>query len=217
MNQPAFRDDMPTDHTAKYQGSSNSLTRIIVILITGLFAILAVWALQPAKQFSVGELHPSVGRPLESLDLTPLVGDAAPITLKGLRGEVVLINFWGTWCGPCMMEFPHLVELNSRLAGDKGFRFVPVSCGSGAADTDLEQLQAATETYLSKLGTNLDVYSDPPAKARMSLVKAAQLPGFSYPTTVLIDHEGTIRGLWVGYQPGAEAEMEKVIEALLKS
>jgi thiol-disulfide isomerase/thioredoxin len=217
MNQPAFRDDMPTDHVAKHQGSSHSLTRIVVILIVGLFAALAIWALQPEKQFGVGELHPSVGRPLESLDLTPLVGDAAQITLEGLRGKVVLINFWGTWCGPCMMEFPHLVELNSRLAGDKGFRFVPVSCGSGGGDADPEQLRSDTEAYLAKLETDLEVFIDPGAGARMSLVNAAQLSGFAYPTTVLIDQEGTIRALWVGYQPGVEGEMEKVIKALLKS
>jgi thiol-disulfide isomerase/thioredoxin len=217
MNQPAFRDDMPTDHAAKYQGSSHSLTRIVVILITGLFAVLAVWALQPAKHFGMGELHPSVGRPLESLNLAPLVGDAAPITLEGLRGKVVLINFWGTWCGPCMMEFPHLVELNSRLAGEKGFRFVPVSCGPGGGDTDPEQLRSDTEAYLAKLETDLDVFIDPGAGARMSLVNAAQLSGFGYPTTVLIDQKGTIRGLWQGYKPDVEAEMEKVIKALLKS
>ena len=217
MNQPAFRDDMPTDDTAKHQGSSNSFTRIVVILIVGLFTILTIWAWRPEKQFATGEFHPSVGRPLESLDLAPLVGDTAPLTLKSLRGEVVLINFWGTWCGPCMMEFPHLVELNDRLASNKGFRFVPVSCGPGGADTDPEQLQADTEAYLTKLKTDLRVYSDPGAGTRSSLVKAAQLPGFAYPTTVLIDQTGTIRALWQGYSPGVEAEMEKVITSLLKS
>lgn len=186
-------------------------------MVVGLFAILLVRALQPEKHFGAGEIHPSVGQAMGSLDLAPLVGDTAPITLESLRGEVVLINFWGTWCGPCRMEFPHLVKLNDRLKGDKGFRFVPVSCGPGGADGDPDQLRAATEAYLAKLDTDLDVYSDPGAGARLSLVKSARLSGFGYPTTVLIDRDGTIRALWEGYEPGVEAEMEKIIRALLKS
>ncbi|HUG67825.1 MAG TPA: TlpA disulfide reductase family protein [Pirellulaceae bacterium] len=217
MNQPAFSDDKPNDQAAKYRDSSYSFTRIIVIMIGGLFAILLVRALQPEKHFGAGEIHPGVGRAMESLDLAPLIGETAPITLESLRGEVVLINFWGTWCGYCLMEFPHLVELNDRLKGDTRFRFVPVSCGPGGADVDSDQLRAETEAYLAKLETDLDVYSDPGAGARLSLVKSARLSGFGYPTTVLIDRDGTIRGLWEGYGPGVEAEMEQVIRALLKS
>ncbi|MBI2480593.1 MAG: TlpA family protein disulfide reductase [Planctomycetia bacterium] len=217
MSQSAFRDDMPTDETTKHQRSSQSFTRVVAIIIVGVFAILLVWALQPAKQFATGEIHPSVGRRMESLNLAPLVGDTSPITMESLRGEVALINFWGTWCGPCMMEFPHLVELNDRLASDKRFRFVPVACGPGGADVDPEELRDTTEAYLRKLEADLDVYSDPGAGARLSLVKAAQLSGLGYPTTVLIDRDGTIRGLWEGYRPGVEAEMEEIIKALLKS
>lgn len=91
----------------------------------------------------------------------PLIGDSDPLTLERLNGEVVLINFWGTWCGPCMMEFPHLVELNDRFKSNERFRFVPVSCGPGGVDNNLEQLKSATETYLRKLGVELDVYCDP--------------------------------------------------------
>lgn len=186
-------------------------------MIFGLFAILLVMALRPTKHFDAAEIHPSVGQAMESLDLAPLIGDTAPITLERLRGEVVLINFWGTWCGPCLIEFPHLVKLNDRLKGDPRFRFVPVSCGPGGADVDPDQLRAETEAYLAKLDADLNVYSDPGAGARLSLVKSAKLSGFGYPTTVLIDRDGTIRGLWEGYAPGVEAEMEKVIRALLKS
>jgi thiol-disulfide isomerase/thioredoxin len=190
---------------------------MVVILIVGLFAILLVWALRPAKPNGEGVSHPSVGRVMENFRLIPLVGDATPVTSESLHGEVTLMNFWGTWCGPCMMEFPHLVELNDRLKSDKGFRFVPVSCGPGGSDLENDQLQLATEAYLAKFDTELISYSDPRGTARMSLMKAAQLPGFAFPTTVLLDREGKIRGLWQGYRPGVEAEMEQAIKALLKS
>ena len=217
MTQPACDDDTPTDGAVEHHGSSRSPTRIVVILVVGLFAILLVWASEPAKQFGHGATHPAVGQAMGSFELAPLVGDSAPVTLESLRGQVALINFWGTWCGPCMMEFPHLVEMNDRLKTDDRFRFVPVSCGPGGADVETEQLQAATEAYYAKLGTDLDAYTDPRAGARLSLMKAAQLSGFGFPTTVLLDADGTIQGLWQGYRPGVEAEMEEVIKALLKS
>ncbi|HRX81441.1 MAG TPA: hypothetical protein P5307_20370, partial [Pirellulaceae bacterium] len=71
--------------------------------------------------------------------------------------------------------------------------------------------------YLAKLGTDLGVYSDPSGGARMGLMKAAQLPSFSFPTTVLLGRDGTIEGLWQGYRPGVEAEIEELIKNLLKT
>ena len=116
-----------------------------------------------------------------------------------------------------MSEFPHLVEMNDRLKSDTRFRFVPVAVGPGGAEVPTELLQSVTQDYLAKLETNLDVYADPRDGTTMSLMNAAQLPGFSYPTTVLLDRDGTIRGLWQGYREGLEDEMEVAIKALLKS
>ncbi|MCA9141238.1 MAG: TlpA family protein disulfide reductase [Planctomycetaceae bacterium] len=218
MSQSAFSDDMPTGDGAEYRDHPpRSFTRVIVIAVMGLFTILLVLALQPEKRFGQGDVHPAVGLPMGDFEFAPLVGDVPPVTLESVRGQVVLINFWGTWCGPCMMEFPHLVEMNDRLKGNDGFRFVPVSCGPGGVDLDLEQLQEMTEGYLAKLGTDLGVYSDPSGGARMGLMKAAQLPSFSFPTTVLLGRDGTIEGLWQGYRPGVEAEIEELIKNLLKT
>ena len=207
---------MPSGEEAEYrEHSPGSYTRVILIAIGGLFAILLVLALQPEKRFGQGEVHPAVGLPLTSLNVMPLIGDSDPLTLERLNGEVVLINFWGTWCGPCMMEFPHLVELNDRFKSNERFRFVPVSCGPGGVDNNLEQLKSATETYLRKLGVELDVYCDPSGGARLSLISSAQLSNFGFPTTVLLGPDGTIEGLWPGYRPDIEKEMEEAIGALL--
>ncbi|MDA1054448.1 MAG: TlpA disulfide reductase family protein [Planctomycetota bacterium] len=217
MTQPAFRDDMPTDEAAEYHPASPLPTRLFAILIIGLAAILLAWSLRPAKRVGPADVHPSVGRAMQSFELVPLVGDTEPVTLESLRGEVVLINFWGTWCGYCLLEFPHLVEINDRLKSEQQFRFVPVSCGPGGADIDAEQLRAATEAYLTKFETDLDVYSDPGGGTRQSLMNSAQLPDFGFPTTLLLGRDGTIQGLWQGYYPGVEAEMEAAIKGLMKS
>jgi hypothetical protein len=116
-----------------------------------------------------------------------------------------------------MMEFPHLVEMNDRLKSDKRFRFVPIAVGPGGTEVPVEQLRAATEAYLAKLNADLVVYRDPGSAATLSLINAAELPGFGFPTTVLLDRDGTIQGFWNGYAQGMEAEMENAIKALLKS
>jgi len=214
MTQSAFSDDTPPDSSTVYRKLS---TNMVVILMVGLLAVLLVWALRPERRLGQGVSHPAVGRAMGSFQLAPLVGDTVPATLESVQGEVVLLNFWGTWCPPCMMEFPHLVEMNDRLKSDKRFRFVPISCGPGGAEVPAEQLQATTEAYLERLNADLVVYRDPGGAATLSLIKAAQLPGFGYPTTVLLDRDGTIQGFWNGYSPGLEAEMESAIKALLKS
>ncbi|MEX0819544.1 MAG: TlpA disulfide reductase family protein, partial [Pirellulaceae bacterium] len=190
MSQPAFSDDASSDGSATYHGSSPAPTRIVVILVLGLFAILLVWALRPEEPVGQGEAHPAVEQVLSNFELTPLIGDAPPVTSESIQGEVVLLNFWGTWCPPCMMEFPHLVKMNDRLKHNKRFRFVPVCCGRGGSDIDEDELRAGAEAYLAKLDTDLDVYSDPGGGVRMNVMLTAELPGFSFPTTVLLDGTG---------------------------
>ncbi len=215
MTNAAFSDNRPTDDLTEHHGSGSGATRIFLILVFGAFVILLAVALRPDKeQFQDGPDHPGIGQPMESFELTALVHTDAPLKLEDLRGEVVLINFWGTWCGPCMMEFPHLVELNDRLRDEKDFRFIPVSCAAGS-DSGVDSLRESTRAYLDKLQSDIPTYGDRGAGARLGLMKAAKLSGFALPTTVLLDRDGTIQGLWPGYRQGVETEMEAKIRDLL--
>jgi peroxiredoxin len=67
-----------------------------------------------------------VGRPAPPIDGTDLEGK--PLKLEDYRGKVVVVVFWGSWCGPCMAQVPHERELHARLAG-KPFALLGVSCG----------------------------------------------------------------------------------------
>ena len=73
----------------------------------------------------------AVANPLSPVpDATFQKLDGTPITLSDLRGAVVLINFWGTWCGPCLQEIPHLVRLAHQLK-TKGLEVIGIALDSG--------------------------------------------------------------------------------------
>lgn len=161
-----------------------------------------------------GTTHPAVGKPLPSF-AAPSLADppGEPATLEGLRGQVALIDYWGPWCPPCRQELPHLVALAQARKG-KPFRLVLVSCSS-RPDDDQTELAVQSREMLAALGTRQPVYGDPDLSNRRSLVKAASLDGFGYPTTVLLDQEGVLRGLWIGYLDGQETEIAEAIDRLL--
>ena len=206
MSESAFSDDKPANERTEAETPSGSLSRLSAILAIGVVVIGLVYVFRPP---------PLEGVPSSGLNLEPLVGDATHLELDELAGNVVLINFWGTWCGPCMIEFPALVKLTERLQSEPDFRFIPVSCPPGR-DIEFEQLKSATEAYYLEKGFDLTAHYDPGGVTRMTLMQDMRLSGFSFPTTVLLDREGAIQGLWVGYRPGVEAEIEKRAKRLLR-
>lgn len=171
-------------------------------LVFGALAIglVLVWLSLPARQAK-----------LASVDLRPLVGNAKPLGLDDLRGKVVLMSFWGTWCSPCRAEFPHLVELNRNWHDSPRFQTVLVSCPVGKEDMD--ELRQQTLAFLKVSPANVPIYADPEYRTRWAVGEAVGFGG--YPTTLVLDGEGMIRGKWVGYGPGREVEINNLIRELL--
>lgn len=198
--------------TDKQPGRPAKMTWLGMALVAGLCFIYLLW--RPSIRDDRGKASPAVGRKLMALSLVPLTGDSRPVSLTDLTGKTVLINYWGTWCPPCLVEFPHIVELERKYHDRPGFRLLSVSCGSGPRE-DLTQLARDTRAHLDRYHAEMPTYADPQGFSRQSLMVTADMSSFGLPTTVLIDGQGTIRGLWVGYRSGVESEMDELIDELL--
>lgn len=148
----------------------------------------------------VGDLPgPQIGRPAAEYTAVTLEGDS--ISLASLRGEVVLLNLWATWCGPCRTETPYLQSLFEDYK-DQGFNIVGVSLDTGDASEDIEM-------FVEEYGVTYTILHDPMMKG-MDLYQVLGLPA-----TFLVDREGVLR--WMRYGPILEGDQEflQALEELL--
>ncbi len=189
-----------------------------LIAIAGLLLVVMV----SASMLRERPRRPAEGKPLAIVDLPVLIGEGETLSTDSLRGQVVLINFWGPWCPPCIREMPELVALQEKYAGHEDFRLLFVSCSTEYVPLlppamgwgeDVDALRSDTQRLIDRDGHNVKVYCDPRGRTRDAL---AGINGWhGYPTTVLLDREGVIRRVWLGNLPGAVEEMETHVRLLL--
>jgi thiol-disulfide isomerase/thioredoxin len=183
---------------------------LLAALLAGLAVALAASGWQ--RNSTPVPPHPAVGKPLANLALAPLVGTDQPLALDDLSGKVALINIWGTWCGYCVIEFPHVVELAEHYRARPDFRFVSVSCSHDGDDSNLAEDTAA---FLQEQQTDFPAFADPSGETREAIAKVAGEAGIPYPTTLILGRDGKIRGLWFGYSPELMVEMREALDAAL--
>ena len=124
-------------------------------------------------------------------------GERRKLTLADFRGQVVLMNFWATWCAPCIRELPSLDRLQARLK-PSGVKIVALSIDRSGVD-------AVKKFFVENGIRNLDVYVDPTMDAQ----EAFKIPGL--PTSVLIDRNGRDRGRLVGPADWGGAEAAQLV------
>ena len=105
------------------------------------------------------------------------------VSLKDMNGKVILLNFWATWCGPCLVEIPDLIQLEETYR-EKGLQVVGIVLGSGSAENVGKSVQKHGINYVILMGNN----------------KVTQDYGGirGVPTTFLIDRRGNIQKSYVG-------------------
>jgi thiol-disulfide isomerase/thioredoxin len=206
-----------THEPSAQSASGRPLKWISLVLLAGLVLVYVSIVGGPARR-PPGTEGPAIGKRLPYLRLDPLTGDSRAVSLDDLRGRVTLVNYWGTWCPPCVREFPQIVELAKEFSAEEDFRLYAVSCGENGDASDLAALDRDTQQFLKSKGATLATYADQNGASRRALLiaLAPDLEGFSYPTTIVFDRQATIRGFWQGYDAHASDEMAALIEHLLR-
>ena len=143
------------------------------------------------------QLKPWTGKETPALARDDLAGKR--IDLKDLRGRVVLVNFWATWCEPCRDEMPSLERLRAKLSG-RPFEVLTVNYGEG-----VPRIQA----FLRKEKISLPVLLDPEKESALEW-KAGGLP-----MTFLVDATGRVRYSAFGECDWSEGEPFRVVENLV--
>jgi thiol-disulfide isomerase/thioredoxin len=134
--------------------------------------------------------------PLPEIDLRLLDGGTLP--LSSARGKVLLLDFWASWCAPCIHELPHVNALANELR----------SSGLAVITINARESAAAARSAAKALALDLPIASYDDSVDRAFGVR-------SLPTIILADREGRIRRRWDSYVPNFDAEVAAKIRALL--
>ena len=126
--------------------------------------------------------------------------NGAPQTLAGYRGKVVLLNFWASWCPPCLREMPSMERLKQKMA-DRPLEIVALDSAETA-----EEVSA----FLSRMKLSFPILLDPDGS------NTRRWKVFALPTSFLLDAEGRVRYVLTGPTDWDEGEAMQVIESLLE-
>lgn len=144
------------------------------------------------------EVGPSDWLEIPAPDVEFATLDGGTAYLSDYHGQVVILNFWGTWCPPCRVEIPHLVRAQESLA-ELGGTIIAPAVGSGSPENILD--------FAADYGINYPIWIVSDAVA----VTKFAAPG--YPFTMLISPDGVIRRTYVG--PQTEETLLRDVDRLL--
>ena len=168
-------------------------------LLAGATLVLALFAVyRSSRRPVVLAPGPQPGDPAPAYAGVSFAGDS--VSLASLRGDVVVLNVWATWCKPCLHEIPALKRLHAQYA-DSGLRVLGVS-----VDRDRDAAKRFAREHAMPWVNLHD--SDDRLRRIFAFSKGV-------PKTILIDRTGTVRGFWYGQFDPAEPDKAGRIRAAL--
>ena len=162
-----------------------NMTRFLLILL------VSMWIVAPANAASIQGKAPN---------FTLKSNTGKNVKLSELRGQVILLNFWASWCGPCRQEMPLLEKLHKRYSA-LGFTVLGVN---------VEEDPRKAKTLLKDISVSFPILFDTSNKVSKQYKVSAM------PSTVMIDRDGNMRYLHKGYKPGDEAQYKKWVKQLIR-
>lgn len=198
---------MAIKQTYKKRGSTLTLTALLLVLIALVVAII-FWPVE------VTATNSSVPTAQDDIEATTLIhaGDIAPdftvemldgskVTLSELRGKVVLVGFWATWCPPCRLELSHMQkDVIDRFAG-KDLVVLPISRG---------EKRKTVEDYIAKMGYTFPIGLD----GDQSIYK--KYASNYIPRSFVVGRDGKVVYVAVGYDEQIAKEIDTAISEALK-
>jgi thiol-disulfide isomerase/thioredoxin len=156
---------------------------LILFGFSGIFPWTFPWSLTGSLSTSADVPSPFVGSPAPNIELQTLSGSL--INLSDMKGRVVLLNFWATWCAPCQLEMPLLQARASQYPTDLVILGI-----------DYNEDPALVRDFVTNLKITFPILLDPGSKVQ-DLYRVR-----GYPTTVFVDGQGVIRVVQIGELSG---------------
>jgi thiol-disulfide isomerase/thioredoxin len=155
---------------------------------------------EPVKQLLLNQGLGVPEKPVTPVDfeLQDLAG--RKVKLSGLKGRVVFLNFWATWCGPCRAEMPSMQRLYQKLKAE----------GLEVLAVDLREDKGAVQAFAKELGLSFPILLDSDGRV------GSAYNAFSIPTTYLLDREGFIFARAVGSREWDTPEMVETFRRILR-
>ncbi|NLH48615.1 MAG: TlpA family protein disulfide reductase [Myxococcales bacterium] len=172
------------------------------------FAVLALFMLKAVFGGGYGCGKSVTGKNSVAPDFQVTGLDGAKLSLADLKGKVVFLNFWATWCKPCVQELPSIQDLAKKFDGNPDFRVVAVSCD----ESETKEVKKFVEDFNKSRAVEpltFSIFHDPSQKTAL----AYQITGF--PTTYLIDRRGIIRQGFIGPRNWDDKHFYSMVNELL--
>jgi thiol-disulfide isomerase/thioredoxin len=173
---------------------------VAVLVVAGGLWLVTFGSFEQEIRYSVAGGDPLPSFRLAALDDDLLLGDTTFIASSELKGRVVLLTFWATWCKPCDAEQPGLLALQEEFVDD-GLAVLGV--------LHKDRTEPALEWLRRKGRLDLTTVVGDQAFAR-----AARVGGL--PHTMLVDREGIVTEVFIGYRPERESYLRSAVQALLE-
>lgn len=171
---------------------------LLAVAIIGLGMSLGYIVFQPAD----GHDHDAGG---VTADAEPIVLeniDGTTLSFADLEGDILVLDFWATWCVPCIGEIPHYNELHAEYQ-DKGVHMIGVTLESGSAEDVIAFAEDPAHPIRYPLVMGNDAVVD------------AYGPVWGFPTTVLVAPDGSVVQSWLGPVAGKQEKLRELIDGML--